>query len=180
MHKVALIVLGVLVAVASISFAVELGGSTTGSIAGNKDEQKIIVEQEVDIDVGILHFDIDGEVAYIPDVKETSWEYEIGASVPISVFTFGSTIGGDNEVKLGDVAAYVDMVYENIGADIDFLFSADEGKDAFQGAEFSVFFDIGSLACRVGYMWTENGEPDVNTPEALIEGGFYATGTITY
>jgi len=175
-----LTMLVVLVMVASISFAVEVGGSTTGSIAGNREEQKIIVEQDVDIDVGILHFDVDGEVAYKPDVKETSWEYEIGASVPISVFTFGSTIGGDKDVKLGDITLYADMVYETVGADVDFLFSADETKDGFQGAEFSVFFDIGSLSGRVGYMLTENGEPDVNTPAALTEGGFYATGTITY
>ena len=178
MRKVLLTIL-VLAMVASISFAVEIGGSTTGSIAGNKDEQKIIAEQEIDIDVGILHFDVDGEVAHVPGVKETTWEYEIGASVPVSVFTFGSTIGGDNEVKLGDATVYVDMVYENIGADIDFLFSADETKDNFQGAEFSVFFDIGSLSGRVGYMM-KSGEVDANTPATLDEGGFYATGTITY
>jgi len=170
----------VLAIVACMSFALEVGGSTTTGVAGNKDEQRIEVAQEVDIDLGILHIDVDGEVDYDLPVKEVFWEYEIGASVPVSIFTFGGKLGGDKDVKLGNLKAYVDIVYETVGADIDFKFSADEAKDAFQGAEFSVFFDIGPLACRVGYMWTEHGEPDENTPAALTDGGFFAKAKISY
>ena len=178
-----LIVLVVLAIVAGMSFAVDVSGSTTTSVIGNDEEQQLEVGQEFDIDFSFLHFDADGEVVYKPAVKETFWEYEMGASVifcPNDQLTVGGTFGGDKDVKLGDITAYTHIVFETVGADVDFLFSADEAKKKFQGAEFSVYFDVGSFACRVGYMWTENGEPDMNTPEALPGGGFFGTATIRY
>lgn len=178
-----LMVLVVLVIVTSMSFALDVGGSTTTAIIGDKDVQRFEVWQEIDIDLGIFHFDVDGEVAYDLPVKETFWEYETGASVtfcPNDQFTIGGTIGGDKDVKLGDITAYADIVLGTVGADVDFLFSADETKDAFQGADFSMYFAIGKLACRVGYLWTENGEPDINAPELLTNGGLYAKATINY
>ena len=69
---------------------------------------------------------------------------------------------------------------ENVGADVDFLFSAAEGAARFQGAEFSVFCNTGWLEARVGYLWTENALPDINAPELLANGGFYGTATISY
>ena len=179
MHKRALIMLLVLVIVAGTSFALEVGGSTTTGISGNKDEQIIIVEQEIDFDLGAFHVDVDGEVEYDLPVKEHTWEYEIGASYAFSIFKVGGAFGGNKDLKLEEYSLFADIVYETVGADIDFLFSADETKDVFQGAEFSVFFDVGSMACRVGYMM-KSGEVDANTPAALDEGGFYAEGTITY
>lgn len=173
----------VLAIVASISFAMDVSGSTTGTVAGNEDEQKIIAAQEWGFGIGILDIDVGGEITHTLPAKETFWEWEIGSSVtfcPNDAFTVGGTFGGEKNVPIGDITAYADIRVENVGVDVDFLFSADEAKDAFQGAEFSAFLDVGWLEARVGYMWTEHGEPDMNTPEALDGGGLFATATIKY
>jgi len=181
--KKLLMVLVVLAIVAGMSFAVDVSGSTTTSISANKDEQMLIAGQELGFGIGILDIDVSGEITHALPAKETFWEWEIGSSVtfcPNDQFTVGGAIGGEKDIPVGDISAFVDVRIENVGADVDFLFSAAEDADRFQGAEFSVYFDVGSLACRVGYMWTENGEPDTNTPEALTGGGFYGTATISY
>lgn len=178
-----LMVLVVLAIVAGMSFAVDVSGSTEMSGIGDGDQQRLEVAQEIDIDLGVFHFDVDGEIDYDLPVKETFWEWEVGTSVmfcPNEMLTIGATAGGDKDVKLGDITAYTNIVFGTVGADVDFLFSADETKDAFQGADFSVYFDIGKLACRIGYLWTENGEPDVNAPELLTNGGFYVKAKISY
>ena len=178
-----LMVLVVLAIVAGMSFAVDVSGSTTASVITNKDEHMVIAGQEWGVGIGILDIDVSGEITHTLLAKETFWEWEIGSSVtfcPNDQFTVGGAIGGEKDIPLGDISAFVDIRIENVGADVDFLFSAAEGADRFQGAEFSVYFDVGSLACRVGYMWTDNGEPDTNTPEALTGGGFYGTATISY
>ena len=179
MRKVLLTIL-VLAIVAGTSFAVEIGYKTTGGIAGNGDEQIIIVEQETDIDLGAFHIDADAEVEYALPAKEHTWEYEVGASYAFSIFKVGGEVGGNKDLNFEEYSLFADVVFETVGADFDILFSADETKDVFQGLEVSVYFDVGPVSLRVGYMLTENGEPYINTPEALTEGGFYATGTITY
>jgi len=176
-------VLVVLAIVAGMSFAVDVSGSTTASVVTNKDEHMVIAGQEFGFGIGILDIDVSGEITHALPAKETFWEWEIGSSVtfcPNDQFTVGGAIGGEKDIPLGDISAFVDVRIGNVGADVDFLFSAAEDADRFQGAEFSVYFDVGSLACRVGYMWTDNGEPDTNTPEALTGGGFYGTATISY
>jgi len=99
---------------------------------------------------------------------------------PNNELTVGGAFGGEKDIPLGNISAFVDIRVENVGADVDFLFSAAEDVDRFQGAEFSLFFNTDWLDARVGYMWTENGEPDMNIPEALDGGGLYATATIKY
>jgi len=114
-------------------------------------------------------------------VKEYAVNYLLGASYTFSIFKVGGSIEGNRDVKLGNMKAYADIApCEQAGADIDFLFSADKTKDAFQGAEFSAFYNPGAFEFRIGYMWTENGEPDVNVPEALAAGGFYAKVKCSY
>jgi len=169
----------VLAIVAGTSFGLEVGGSTSAAYAGNADERLIMIDQEIDIDLDALHFDVDGGLDFLLPENERAWDYEIGAAYTISIFTFGATVGGDKDVKLGDVAAYADIVYENVGADIDFLFSADSAKDGFQGAEFSAFCNPEPFEFRVGYMM-KSGAVDANTPEALTEGGFYAKAKYSY
>jgi len=166
--------------VAGISFALEIGGSTAVAGIGNPDEKVFQIDQEIDIDLDALHFDVNGGLDYLLPEKDWMWNYEIGAFYVFSVFTFGGTFAGDRDVKLGDLTAYADIVYEMVGIDVDFLFSADETKDAFQGAEFSAFFNPGPCEFRVGYMWTELGAGDVNAPEALEKGGLYGKAKISY
>jgi len=173
----------VLAIVASMSFAWDVGGSTATAIVANKDEQMLIAGQEWDFGIGILDIDVSGEIIHALPAKETFWEWEIGPSVtfcPNDELTVGGAFGGEKDIPLGNISAFVDIRVENVGADIDFLFSAVEGADRFQGAEFSVFFTTDWLEARVGYMRTEHGEPDMNIPEALHGGGFYGTATTKY
>jgi len=164
--------------VAGISFALEIGGSTAVASIGNAEEQRIEIDQEVDIDLGAFHFDVDGGVDYLLPTKERLWNYEIGTSYVFSVFTFGGTFAGDQDVKLGTITAYADIVHGDVGADVDFKFSADE--TVFQGAEFSAFWNPGPLELRLGYLWTELGAGDVNAPEVLEKGGLYGKAKISY
>ena len=175
-----LIIVLVFVMVASISFALEVGGSTAVAGIGNADEQRIEIDQEVDIDLGAFHIDVNGGFDYDLPVKEYAANYLVGASYTFSIFKVGGSIEGNRDVKLGKMKAYADIAAGDVGADVDFLFSADGAKDFFQGAEFSAFYNPGSFEFRVGYMWTENGEPDVNVPEALTNGGFYAKVKCSY
>ena len=170
----------VLAMVAGISFALEIGGSTVAAGIGNGEEQKIEIDQEIDIDLDALHFDVDGGVDYVLPVEDWLWDYEIGAAYTVSVFTFGGTIAGNKDLNLDVVTAYADIVVGEAGVDVDFEFSADETKDAFQGADFSAFFNPGPFEFRVGYLLTENGAPDVNAPELLEKGGIYGKIKFNY
>ena len=182
MRKLLTIVLG-LVMVASVSFALEIGGSTAVAGIGNEDQQRIEVDQEIDVDLGALHFDVNGGVDYDLPGKEYAANYLVGASYTFSIFKVGGSIEGDREVKLGDIEVYADIRHENVGADVDFLFSADGAKaQIFQGAEFSGFFNPAPFEIRIGYMLTpeDGGAVDANTPEALDGGGFYAKVKCAY
>ena len=170
----------VLAIVASMSFALEVGGSTSTDIIGNEDETQMFVDQEVNIGIGILGIDASFGLDYFLPAKEHSWDYELGADVTFGIFTVGGTFGGDKDAHLGDITTFADIRVENVGMDIDFLFSADETKDRFQGADFSAFFNTDWLEARIGYLWTEHGEPDINAPELLTGGGLYARAKIIY
>ncbi len=179
MKKVFVLII-VLAMVAGISFALEIGGSTEASGIGNSEEQIIFIDQEIDVDIDALHFDLDGSIEYPLPAKELLWDYEIGAAYTISVFTFGGTIAGDKDLELDVVTAYGDIVVGNVGADVDFEFSADKTKDPFQGVDISAFFNPGPFELRVGYLLTENGAPDVNAPDLLEKGGVYGKIKFTY
>ncbi len=178
--KILLTIMLMLAMVAGISFALEVGGSTEVSGISNSEEQKYMLNQEVDIDIGAFHFDVDGGVDYAMPESDWLWDYTLGAAYTISVFTFGGTIAGEKELELNAVTAYADIVIDNVGADVDFEFSADETKDVFQGADFSVFFNPGPFEFRIGYLLTENGLPDVNAPELLTDGGLYGKIKFSY
>ncbi len=181
-----LTILMVLAVVAGMSFAVDFGGSTEVGVTANADEQKIAVIQEIDIDLGPLHVDLDGELDYDSMIVESinvghaSGEYEIGAELAVSVFAFGGTIAGDDVLALGDITAFVGIAVGDVGADVSTLLSADAENDAFQGAEFSAFWNPGPLELRVGYLLTSEGAGDENAPEAFDNGGAYATAKISY
>ena len=179
MKKIFVLII-VLAMVAGISFALEIGGSTEASGIGNGEEQIIFVDQEIDVDIGALHFDLDGSIEYPLPAKDLLWDYEIGAAYTVSVFTFGGTIAGEKELELDVVTAYVDIAVDNVGVDVDFEFSADATKDVFQGVDISAFFNPGPFELRVGYLLTENGAPDVNAPGLLDKGGIYGKVKFTY
>ena len=179
MKKVFVLII-VLAMVAGILFALEIGGSTEASGIGNGEEQIIFVDQEIDIDLDALHFDVDGGIDYVLPVENWLWDYEIGAAYTVSVFTFGGTIAGNKDLNLDVVTAYADIVAGEVGVDVDFEFSADVTKDAFQGADFSAFFNPGPFEIRVGYLLTENALPDVNAPELLEKGGIYGKIKFSY
>ena len=174
-----LMVLVVLVAVAGISFGVELGGSTAAAVAGNDTEQVLEIDQEVDIDLDALHFDVNGGYDYKFHDKSYVWDYEVGAAYTLGIFVFGGSVEGNKDMKLDVIKAYADVAYESVGADVDFKFSADETKDIFQGAEFSAFYNPGPLEIRFGYMM-KSGAVDANTPETLDDGGLFGKIKVTY
>lgn len=178
-----LIVLVVLAAVAGISFAVELGGSTAAATAGNDAEQVLEVDQAITVDIDALHFDLSAGYDYKFHTKDYLWDYEVAAKYTLGIFAFGGSIAGNRDVYLGNIKAYADIAYESVGADVDFLFSADQAKaQIFQGAEFSGFFNPGPLEIRIGYMLTpgDGSAVDANTPEALAGGGLFAKVKVTY
>jgi hypothetical protein len=177
--KQILAVIAMLAIVAGISFA-DIGGSTATAIIGNADEQRVEVDQEFDIDVDALHFDVNGGCDYTFHDKKRAWDWLVGASYSFSIFKVGGSLEGNKDVKLTVIKAYADITMGDVGADIDFKFSADPAADPFQGAEFSAYWNPGPVEIRVGYNWTELGEPDVNVPEALTDGGLYAKAKISY
>jgi len=179
-----LLVLVVLVVVAGISFAqVEFSGSTAVSAAGNDAEQSLIIEQVVNVSVGNFAVALDSfEYAYAFADKEGTWCWEIDANYALDPFTFGSIAGGDTDLYLDSIQPYVDFAMGPVGADVDFLLSADKDKDVFQGAEFSAFWNPGPLEIRVGYMLTPDGGSavDENTPDALAGGGVFGKVKLSY
>jgi len=178
MHKRALMVLLMLAIVVSMSFAGPVSGSTAAAVIGNTDEKRIEVDQEFDIDLGAFHIDVNGGVDYDLPVKEYAWDYLLGGSYAFSVFKVGASMEGDQDVKVDVIKAYVDVVYESVGADVDLLLSGDE--DIFQGVEFSAFVKPGPFEIRVGYLLTEVGDGGANAPEELTDGGLYAKIKCTY
>ena len=175
-----ILTLVVLLMVSSISFALEVGGSTTVGAIGNSGAQRIEIDQEVDIDIDALHFDVNGGFDYDLPGKAYAWNYELGAAYTFSIFKVGGSITGKKDLNLNEVKAYADIAIENAGADVDFLFSADKTKDPFQGAEFSLFYKPGPFEFRTGYLLTKVGDGGVNAPEELKKGGLYAKAKVSY
>ena len=170
----------IMLMVSIFGFAFEIGGSTALAGVGNLEDQKFELDQVIDIDLGPLHFDVEGGLDY--KLPEQDWlgDYLFGASSTFSIFTLGGSVAGNQGVKLDALKAYLDVVVDSVGADVDFLFSADAEKDAFQGAEFSAFFNPDPIELRIGYMLTENGAADFYTTEALTKGGIYAKAKVNY
>ena len=179
MRKILALVM-IMLMVSIFGFALDIGGSTALAGIGNVEDQKFELDQVVDIDLGIFHFDVDGGLDYKLPEKDWLWDYAVGASGTFSVFTLGGSIAGNQGVKLDALKAYLDIAVAPVGADIDFLFSANEAKDIFQGAEFSAFYNPGPFEFRIGYLWTENGAGEVNAPEVFTNGGIYGKAKINY
>jgi len=176
MKRLTILIL-VLLMVCSISFAIDFGGSTAVAGVANAEAQRVEVDQDIDIDIGPLHIDLAGGLDYDGAIAA---DYSVGASVGFSVFTVGGSIAGDKAIPVGDTIAYLDIAAGAVGADIDILLSGDAEKDAFQGAEFSAFYNPGPFELRVGYLLTTLGAGDVNAPEVFDAGGVYATAKISY
>ncbi|MFH1737995.1 MAG: hypothetical protein ABIH23_03225 [bacterium] len=181
MHKM-LIVLMVLAMVAGMSFALEVGGSTAVAGVGNADEQRLEVDQEIDIDIGVLHLDVNGGFDYTFHDKAKFWNYDIGGKYTLGILTVGASFTGNQDLKFNEIKAFGDIVAGPVGADVDALFSADPEKDFFRGAEFSGFWKPGPVELRIGYMMVPDGGKnlDKNTPEALTGGGLYAKAKLSY
>ena len=174
------IVFVVLLMVSSISFALELGGSTQVAAIGNGDEQRMEIDQEVDIDVGAFHIDVNGGFDYNFWDKAKFWDYDIGGKYTLGILTVGASFTGNQDLNVNEIKAFADIVVGPVGADVDVLFSADETIDAFRGLDVSAFYNPGPFSFRVGYLFTENGAPDINAPELLTNGGVYAKAKVTY
>ena len=184
--KHVLAILVVLVMVAGISWAVDFGGSTAVGVTANAEVQKVEVDQEIDVDIGPLHLDLNGGLDYDSMIIESinvghvSPDYEIGAKVGFSIFTVGGSITGDEAVSLKDVKAFLDIAVGDVGGDIDIKLSADPENEIFQGAEFSAFWNPGPLELRAGYFLTSSGVGEINVPEVFDDGGIYAKIKISY
>lgn len=172
-----LTILVVLAMVAGISWAIEFGGSTEVGAAANAEEQKAEVDQEIGIGIGPLQIDIECGLDYDGEIAA---DYEIGAEVGVSVFTFGGSIEGDDKQALGDITAFIGIAVADVGADVYAELSADTEKDTFQGAEFSAFWNPGPIEIRAGYLLTSEGAGDDNTPEVFDDGGIYGKIKISY
>jgi len=181
-----LTILMVLAIVAGISWAVDFGGSTAVSVAANADEQKVEVDQEIDVDIGPLHLDLNGGLDYDSMIIESinvghvSADYEIGAKVTASIFSIDGSITGDETVLLKDIKAGIGIATGDVGGDVDVKLSADPENEIFQGAEISAFWNPGPLEIRIGYLYTSLGAGDVNTSEVFDDGGIYGKIKISY
>lgn len=165
---------------ASAAFGVDIGGSTAVAGIGNGDQQRLEADQDIDLDIGALHFDLAGGVDHNLVGRDIFWDYDLAANYTLGIFKFGGGVTGNQGVKLDAVKAFVDLAYEKIGADFDILFSADAAKDVFQGLDVSAFYANDWLHVRVGWLFTENGAPDINAPELLTDGGVYAKVKVSY
>jgi len=179
--KQLLAVLMVLALIAGTSFAVDIGGSTAASGMRGEKYQKICIDQEVDIDIDAFHIDLDGGYDIDLELDEKVWDYGLGASYTLAYFTFGSIISGEKDLELNENKSYVDFVYETIGFNVTTLFSFDEEKDSFQGAEFSAFGSYGPAEITLGYLFTDDGaEVSGDAPDEPLNGGFYAKAKLSY
>ena len=78
--KKLLMVLVVLAIVAGMSFALEVGGSSAITGYGNEDAKTFEADQEIDIDLDALHFDVNGGLDLALPGKDWCWDYTLGAS----------------------------------------------------------------------------------------------------
>jgi len=170
----------VLAIVAGTSFALELGGSTQVAGIGNADQQRMEVDQEIDIDLGAFHIDLNGGFDYNIYDKTKFWDFDIGGKYTLGILTVGASFTGNQDLNVNEIKLFADLVVGPVGADVDVLFSADETIDAFRGLDISAFYNPGPFSFRVGYLFTENGAPDINAPELLTGGGVYAKAKVTY
>ena len=177
MKRLTILIL-VLAIVAGISWAVDFGGSTAVGAVANADEQRVEVDQEIDIDIGPLHVDINGGLDYAGE--DILADFKLGAEVSFSVFKIGALITGKQSVPLNEIKAFIDIATGPVGADVDVLLSADAEKDVFQGAEFSAFWNPGPLELRAGYFLTSSGVGEINVPEVFDDGGIYGKIKISY
>ncbi len=175
-----LTMIGIMLLVSMSLTAIGFSGSTTAAGAANLEEQRIEIDQAVTIDLEPIQITASAGFDVPLPSKEWTYDYELAGNLTVSVFKFGASIAGNKAVLLGDIKGFVDIAYDIVGADIDVILSADATKDIFQGAEFSAFINPGPFEFRVGYMLTENGAVDFNTPEALTAGGIYAKAKINY
>ena len=185
MHKL-LMVLLVLLIVSGTSFALDVGGYSAITGYGNAEGSQLEVDQEVDLDINALHFDLDGGFDYTMDKKLWAWDYTLGALYTLSVFTFGGTVAGDNELKLGTVTATTDVDLGKLDINAYLELSNDPAVNVFRGTDISGAITFGEgVTMRVGFTFIDeiafiDDVGYVNAP-AVMEGfGVYGKVEASY
>lgn len=174
-----------LVIAAGISFSLDIYGSSAITGYGNADSKTFEGDQEINIDLNALHFDVDGGLDYALPGKEWSWDYTIGAIYSASIFQFGGTISGDNEVKLGDITTTADAIFGGFGLNGYLELSADKAKNVFRGVDVSATWACDFLELRFGMTYLDDlaFEDDVgyvNAPAAMEGVGMYGIAKVIY
>ena len=180
--KKILTILMILILGIGMVYAVDISGSTAANIMTGKDEYKEVwIEQDFDVDVNALHFDIIGNVNYDLGLEEEGWDYELGASYELEYFVFGGSLTGEKDIELNEIKGYVDFAIGDLGFNTTILLSADDLKDKFQGAEFYAFYKPEPIEITIGYLFTDDGaEVAGEAPNEPLDGGFYAKAKISY
>ncbi len=179
--KKILTILMILILGISMVYAVDISGSTAANIMAKDDYKEVWIEQDFDVDVNALHFDIIGNVNYDLGLEEEGWDYELGASYALEYFVFGGSLIGEKDIELDAIKGYVDFAIGDLGFNTTVLFSGNEENDRFQGAEFYVFYKPEPIEITVGYLFTDVGaEVAEEAPNEPLDGGFYAKAKISY
>lgn len=159
----------------------KFAGSTTAAGIVNADQQRMEIDQVIDIDIAALHLDLDGGFDYNFDPAQKFWNYDVGGSYALlKNLKLGGSVVGNQDLNLKCIDAFADFTLGKVGADFDILFSADKTKDVFQGLDVSAFYANDWVHIRVGWLFTENGAPDINAPELFTDGGVYAKVKVSY
>ena len=183
--KKLLMVLVVLAIVAGMSFALEVGGSSAITGYGNADAKTFEADQEIDIDLDALHFDVNGGLDLALPGKDWCWDYELGASYVLSAFTFGGTIAGDSAVKLGTMTVSADFVVDSFGINSYLELSANKAVNFYRGVDVSIFFNPGPAELRFGMTYLDEiavvDDVGYSNAPAAVEGfGIYGSAKISY
>ena len=163
-------------------FPIDFGGSTEAiGIINGLEEGKIEFNQEIDIDAGPAHFDLNGGIDYSP-YAEAPWAYDllIGGTIKASYFTFGASVKSIKDIIADEVKGFIDFAVGKIGADLDIFITADPDEQIFQGADFSAFYNPGPLEFRIGYFLSETGIGESNAPDVTTNGGVYSKVKLIY
>ena len=163
-------------------FPIDFGGSTEAiGIINDQEEAKLELTQDIDIDVGPLHADINVGVDVSPYAEAPlAYDWLIGADVTVSYFKIGASVKSIKDIIADEVKGFIDFAVGKIGADLDIFITADPDEQIFQGADFSAFYNPGPLEFRIGYFLSETGIGESNAPDVTTNGGVYSKVKITY
>jgi hypothetical protein len=118
------------------------------------------------------------------DVAKASgyeWIYGVGAKFAVSdMLNVSAGVDGNDIDILNTVGICADASLTDVfGATVAAGLSFAEGTDSFQGVDVSAYATAGDATWRLGYIVTSNGYA-WGTTAALLDGGLYIVGTITW